>query len=412
MTNFFKKIFLIFLPILLFNCSALVLENRSIFNPETEKTKKILIIVEKSISSYIDGSINTYINDLKDQNITAYKYIWTGGTVKDLKNVINTNYNENKINGAFLIGNLPSVWFEMYAFTHDEEFPCDLYFMDFQADWIDSNHNNIYDSHGKLNLVVYTSRLIGTIDEINKYFTKDHKYRLGTLSNNEGAYIFKDDDWAAFNTNYAFGLENIYNNVTIRENINDTNKSTYLTDMTLTSPEYVYQWIHANPPNLAIKNTGVFQWLNINEFQSYNFKGVFYNLFDCSASRFTENNIAMYYLTKTDYGLATLGSTKIGGNHTPVLFNSVLAQKGTWGDAYKFWYNNFGFKDDAWFLGMMILGDPTLTLNVKEQVYQIVDFQTKGEPSYQELSKMNSIYSNLATDLQVENYSTYINKNQ
>ena len=88
----------------------------------------------------------------------------------------------------------------------------------------------------------------------------------------------------------------------------------------------------------------------------------FYNLFNCSASRFTDEHIAMTYLTKTDYGLATTGTTKPGGNYYPKAFHHLLAQGNTWGEAFRGWYNNFGVTDDKWFLGMVILGDPMLTI--------------------------------------------------
>jgi hypothetical protein len=65
---------------------------------------------------------------------------------------------------------------------------------------------------------------------------------------------------------------------------------------------------------------------------------------------------------RTDYGLAVQGSTKVGGNYHPQAFHHALAKGARWGDAHLCWYNECGVKDDRWFMGMVILGDPMLTV--------------------------------------------------
>ncbi len=85
-------------------------------------------------------------------------------------------------------------------------------------------------------------------------------------------------------------------------------------------------------------------------------------MFNCKGARFTGDNLGMTYLIDTDTGLAVTGSTKVGGNYYPLEFHRTLTVGSNWGNAFKSWYNYYGKKDDEWFLGMVILGDPSLYL--------------------------------------------------
>ena len=127
------------------------------------------------------------------------------------------------------------------------------------------------------------------------------------------AFIFKDDDWSDFCHGSSFGLDDIYGIVQKSESKDETAKPNYISKLTTDHFEYVYQWIHAVPTSLLIEHIGSYEALKTTEIGSYNFRALFYNLFNCSATRFTENNLGMTYLTKTDYCLASIGSTKEGG---------------------------------------------------------------------------------------------------
>lgn len=379
-------------------CTMLVLDNENVFNPETDKTNSLLIIIDSDLYPDLTTSLNTYKNDLLLQGCTPFIHVWEDGTAPDLKQIISTYYTNNNISGALMIGNLPTAWYQAPCFSRTEQFPSDLYFMSLDGNWTDSNGDGIFESHTKLRVNVYTSRLIGTTGELNNYFAKLHQFRVQGLGINRKAYVFKDDDWENFQKGNDFGMRNIYGNIELRESTTYTVKPQYYQDLSDNGAEYVYQWIHSNPSALFIKEQDTSNSIDINEINDANFKGVFYNLFDCSASRFTQNNIAMSYLLKTDYALATLGSTKVGGNYYPQPFNYVLERRGTWGDAFKYWYNSFGVSDDCWFLGMTILGDPALTVSETSSRYVLIDLETGGMPSDKDIMMLNQIFNNLDSD--------------
>jgi hypothetical protein len=155
-----------------------------------------------------------------------------------------------------------------------------------------------------------------------------------------------------------------------------------------------------------------YQYIDIRDIGSLNFKGLFFNLFDCSASRFTQDNIAMTYLAKTDYALATIGSTKVGGNYYPLSFNTTLSRHGTWGDAFKVWYNHYGITDDSWFLGMMILGDPALTVSVKAQSFELFSSaSTVIAPTAEEIDGLKKKFIEFSASSASEGFNEYKERN-
>jgi hypothetical protein len=167
-----------------------------------------------------------------------------------------------------------------------------------------------------------------------------------------------------------------------------TTKSAYLDKLQSQSAEFINQWIHSTPSTLCVLENGLYKNINTQDVKTYNFKGLFYDLYDCSAARFTEKNLGMSYLMSTDCALAILGSTKIGGSYRSLAFYDVLAKKGTWGDAYRNWYNYFGKSSDKWFLGMVILGDPALRVSARGPVYRFIDPSLPAEPDAAKLEKL------------------------
>jgi hypothetical protein len=100
--------------------------------------------------------------------------------------------------------------------------------------------------------------------------------------------------------------------------------------------------------------------VDLAEIQAEDHRASFLNLFNCSAARFTEPNLAATYLVGTGWGLAVIGPTKVGGLLYPRAFHQALGDGFGWGESFRKWYNQTGASDDAWFLGTVILGDPML----------------------------------------------------
>ncbi len=407
--NGLYKLISILLVFFFSSCSVLMLSDENDFVGDIifNKSDKGLIVVEEGLYWPLMSKFDVYLSGLADEGFIISLHVWEGGTAEELRNLLGSFYSINKIDGAFLIGDLPTVWYEMYTFNYTEEFPCDLYLMDFSSAWTDTDGNGIFDSHSSLDIDIYTSRIIGTEQEISSYLDKAGLFRAGQMNIGTGAYIFKDDDWSDYRSGSDFGLDDIYNTVIIDEYIPDTVRPTYVSSLTENSAEYVYQWIHSSPSLLCIENNGAYEYINTNDIWNINFKGNFYNLFNCSASRFTQNNLAMSYLMKTDYALATMGSTKVGGNYHPQIFHNVLSNNGTWGDAYKEWYNLYGAANDKWFLGMMILGDPFLQVTTMAPEYRLIGRAPEIEPGPEDIEKLTDKFLMYSTEFRSEGYDEY-----
>ncbi len=354
------QLFFIF-SILLFHLSCSMLSMEDPPPPAELDPTRILVIVEESILTSLSHELTVYSDDiLAEGGSVKIRPFSNENSIEDLKSIIKDN--RDTIDGSFLIGDLPSAWYEQTAFGKFEEFPIDIFLMDLDATWSDVDHDGKYDGHSSLKLSKYASRINGTAEQITSYFSRLHDYRMGNYEYLGGAYIFKDDDW--FNTfrSSSFGLERMYSNVKINQTSSETQKEDYIHRLSFDGADYVYQWIHASATTLYIKDGSVYSPVRDRDISSNNVRGRFLNMFNCKGARYTQTNLAMTYLTETDTGLALTGSTKVGGNYYPLEFHRTLILGSSWGNAFKSWYNYYGSKDDEWFLGMVILGDPALVI--------------------------------------------------
>ncbi len=340
-------------------CSLFVLEPS--LTPDEYLPNTVLVIVNESIYDQTESRIKTYCTDISKDGIASNIILLDPAEDSYELKLLLQSYN-GKAECGFFIGDIPPVWYEQTAFGTYEVFPTDLYYMDLDANWLDTDSNGYFDSHSDLAIDFYVSRIDGTADEINFYFDKLHNYRIRSNSTPvyDGAFIFKDDDWHKNYRNNDFGLDSIYGSVELYQDDGNTTKSAYLDKLTSGGSEYVYQWIHAFPPALFIDVDDNYEIIKTEDIANNNVKGNFYNLFDCQAARYTVNNLADYYLTQTDSCIAILGSTKTGGVYYPVEFHKSLGLGACWGAAFKSWYNTEGYADDTWFLGIITMGDPAV----------------------------------------------------
>lgn len=322
---------------------------------------RVLLIVEQSILTSIADELMTYKEDITAEGGTVKIQPFSKeDSVENLKKLIINQYDD--IDGSFLIGDLPTAWYEQSAFGREEVFPIDIFLMDLNAVWSDLDNNGVYDSHSPLNLTKYASRITGSSDKINSYFSRLHNYRTGNYEYLGGAFIFKDDDW--FNTyrQSNFGLDRMYSHITIKESSSETQRENYLNHLSYDGADYAYQWIHSSPASLYVRDGDNYSVIRYYDIAANNIRSRFLNMFNCKGALFTQTNLAMTYLTETETGIALTGSTKVGGNYYPLEFHRSLTLGSSWGNAFKSWYNYYGKKDDQWFLGMVILGDPAITI--------------------------------------------------
>jgi hypothetical protein len=185
----------------------------------------------------------------------------------------------------------------------------------------------------------------------------------------ESAFIFIDDDWYQTNTEDGLGLNELYDDIEVITDKAESTLDNYLARLRGDGAEFVYQKIHGDELYLSFKHVdeeGNPAGANLSSSQvtGYNLKVSFVNMTNCFAANFTvERSLAEAYTAGTDYGLAIIGLTKEGVIIDPRFFHRQLSMGMSWGQAYRAWFNDVGKRSELNSLGVVIMGDPLLTLS-------------------------------------------------
>ena len=273
------------------------------------------------------------------------------------------------LDGCLLIGDLPVPWYETSA-----DFPLDVYYMDLDGTWTDSDLNGLYDEHtGDTAPEIWIGRLTAHNldfgdDEaslLDNYFVKNHAYRTGSLSLPSRALVYLDDGWAHSADNMRDVLAQLYPDTTA---ISDP-ETTRALDYSQRLVDY-YAWVNLFAHSTPFQHYFTYQDGDGRE-SIYNEDiyrvdphAFFYNLFSCSVGRFVERNyLAGWYVFADTYGLLAIGPTKTGGMKTGnALFYERLAQGASLGQAFLDWFEVYGVADPPFHYPLTLHGDPTLTV--------------------------------------------------
>ena len=161
----------------------------------------IAILVENSLYKSIKDNLKQYISDIENEGYSIFLQTLSGGSPIDVKAWIKTQYKRG-CEGIVFIGDIPAIW----AKVGDEVFPCDLFYMDLDGNWEDTDNDGIYDSHtagsGDMAPEVYVARLYSStlnydseVNMINNYLEKTHSYRIGKLMQPWRGLEYVDEDW-------------------------------------------------------------------------------------------------------------------------------------------------------------------------------------------------------------------------
>jgi hypothetical protein len=358
--------------------AAITVYEQAAYNQEI-----IQVLVDSWIWPSVESSIIQYASDLSGI-YSVYVATVTGGGPTAVRMYLQA-YLSSGLKGALLVGNIPYASYHIPAHYDwkDETFPCDLFYMDLNGNWIDSNGDGIYEDHtGDVAPEIWVGRIMptGMGDQatlINHYFNKDHLFRTGTLLAPKRALVYIDDPWVS-----AWGgPDPIVSNI---RKIYD--RTTKVDDpQTTQAPDYEnrlregYEWVHVMCHGSPLDHTFV-AWppdtgwdgrVTSDDYASLDPRVLFYLFFVCSGARFTvDNYVAGGAVFRTSYGLLAIGSTKTGGMlHFDEFYTNVAASKDV-GTAFWSWFVVHGDEPPPpsagsrdWFYGLTIIGDPTLTPN-------------------------------------------------
>jgi hypothetical protein len=335
---------------------------------KTSYSSKIDVLVNSSIYNEIQSSLEQYKKDVEalGYNVSIYSGQW--GTPEDVRSFLQGELSSGMI-GCLLVGDIPEAWFEMYndplsGFPVYEEFPMDLFYMDLDGNWTDYNDNGLYDVHnGTTEPEIWVGRLKAStisgdeVSMINNYFEKIHEYRTRNITLPQRSLTYIDDDWVDWADDWNYNVSLLYSNTTLVKNKTTTCRNDYR-DIRLTEN---YEWFH-----VALHSSSYEHFFKVNDeyeredngdyatVTSYNISTIdphclFYNLYCCSATRYTDPDyLGGNYTFADTYGLCVVGSTKTGSMLHLGEFYGTLGQNKTIGEAFKEWFTAWGEDDPKW----------------------------------------------------------------
>ncbi len=329
----------------------------------------VLLLVADYVASPLVAELTQFQADLISEGWNVEMQTMSGGTAADMKTIIT---NTTSIDGVIFIGFLPNAWFEE-DYWAPEEFPCELYFMDLDGNWSDSDSNGLLDTHtGDVAPEIWAGRIDAHAADfgsellmLKDYFQKNHLYRTGVLTPPVRALAYNDDDWNSYTD---AGLNAIYgsSNVTVVNSSSQTTASNYLTRLEQ-GFEFVHLMAHSSPWGHTFKiPSGMGGTVMAPEIAQVNPNTAFLQLFSCSNARWTETGcLGNWYLFGTDMGLLISGAAKTGSMLDFEYFYSPVGSGSTFGEAFRNWWEyeaqgGFSSTERAWFYGNALLGDPTL----------------------------------------------------
>ncbi len=366
-------------PISISNNLDLNLPKPAIINDYSEET--IVIFVNSTLyaeSPMIQSSIAIYVEDLYMSGYNPILYTLEVSTAFELRSLLQNWYNSYDLSGAVLIGEFPSVYF----FFEYDIFISDLYFMDLDGIWEDTDYDDIFDLHtGEILPEIFISRIDATHrtfgEESNEQniiniLNRSHAYRTGDLfiSRSHRALSYIDDTWIPWADgtydNWSAYLKNAYPDITaIYDPPSSTNATDWLTQLSQ-DYEFAHLCAHSNSTTHFFEVEGEYNLLENYEIHEVPPQFNFYSLYCCSAADWeVDDCLATTYLFSGPRSLAVISSTKTGGMLADYNFYNSLNEKSSIGEAFYRWFQRIKYYAEDytfWFYGMSILGDPFVTI--------------------------------------------------
>jgi len=362
-------------PIAPFNVRKVYPDNKMSLPLYDEGKMRVYVLVDGAIYDGIKDCLQRYVDDIRVGGFSGMIFVGTWGTPEEVREFLQKGYSIDDLMGVLLIGDIPAAWYETSADNRydDEEFPMDLFYMDLNGVWLDSDGDGMYDHHtGDVAPEIWVGRLDATTlsgDKITlyrNYFDKNHRYRTQELSLQKRALVYVDDPWYEWAETWNSDVGLLYDNTSLVKEKPATTATDY-EDRLTDNYEWISVFAHSWPGGHHFEDD---DW---NPFNDYVFSSeikkidphaFFYNLFACSACRYIERNyIGGWYIFVDTYGLAAVGSTKTGSMLKFEYFYNPLAQGENIGEAFEEWFTIEGVTSEHWHYGMVLLGDPTLTIS-------------------------------------------------
>jgi len=340
-------------------------------------THRIIILVNNDLYSGIQYNINQYAYDLAVLGYTPEIVSRSWSSPEEMRNYLSEKYTMGFV-GAVLIGDIPSALYEGDVpeyFLDDplspqtEVFPIDLFYMDLDGIWQDSDKDGVYDGHsGSTEPDIWVGRITATplngdeVELTNRYLEKIHDLRMGVYTPSGSALLYVDDDWVTSASSWEGDLSWLYDDITTIQSTSRTNADDYKNQLK-EGFEWIHVAVHSSYDSHHFKVMKVWQLKEVSSDDVINIgpEAYYYNLFACSAADYTSNNyIAGCYIFSKSKGITAIGSTKTGSMKSFEDFYRPLGEGECIGNAFLSWFKIHGESEPDWYYGLTMIGDPTI----------------------------------------------------
>lgn len=337
----------------------------------------VYVLVNSTVYGNLSSALSTYEQDLENNGFSVEIPQDFGDNATAIREFLRNETETHEVAGALLVGDIPYAEYE-YG-QGGTPFLCDLFYMDLDGNWTDSDSDGAYDMHtnetGDVKPEIWAGRLYASTVEdlfdstevqlINNYFDKNHRFRTGELTLPRRSIGYIDDDfldiWGGAADVVNSSLSMIYRNeTTLVTDTETTNAADYKNRL---SDTLGYEWLflaaHSNPRTHAFWNSSGQSNVYSSDIESIDTHVFFYHLIACQVAKYSFTDyIGGTYIFADTYGLLVSGSTASGGMNDIEEFYEPIAEGKCIGQAFKEWCEKISTSSLDY--GQTILGDPTL----------------------------------------------------
>jgi hypothetical protein len=351
---------------------------------------KILIFADSTLYASCEYRIRRYAYDIYNVYGCEIKMVVIKGeNCVDVKNLILNDATD--LDGTVFIGDIASASYEGTDVFRDRVYSwlCDMYYMDLDATWNDSDHDGIFDNYNDdFNPEIFVGRIcaknVGNgsdeLELFEKYMDKNHMFWIGHREvNKKHGLSYTNATWNG-STDLISGIKYLYNSImncdTITSSDPDFCVQDYLNRLTDDNYEFIQLASHSNSfehifDSLVPIGPNLYDTLRVHIHNSTIYdngvNAIGMNLYCCQACRWDCNGYigGGYVYGPNSHVLTLIGSTKTGSMLDMQNFYTPLSNGETMGQAFVDWWRNgysiydmTSIQKISWYFGLTIVGDP------------------------------------------------------
>jgi hypothetical protein len=346
--------------------------------------KNVSLYINATLSPSIQNEINTYVNDLTNDGYNVRVINWSDPSPTlfqraiNLRVHLNNSYNVNNTIGAALIGDMPYALFDGFGTIYSNH-PVDLFFMDLDGNWTDTDFDQDFDIHNNGLGDIYPEIFIGRINanettamnplqSLKDYFNRNHQYRLKNTYRSNNSLMYIDDPWESYSHEWVIDLQYLGTNVTLVNNTIETTDAPHFIPRIVKPFEFTHLFCHSDWNTHYFTNPA--NTLTNIMLKTLDTNSLFYNLYCCYAAKFDQvDNMASLYLFNSTHSLGVYGCSRSGGFQLNQYLYQPLSLGKSLGESLYNWFFN-----DVYDLikthgpsspdsrGNLLLGDPFLRI--------------------------------------------------